>query len=286
MRKFTFLGLFTLLFCQVNAQYDNAVGVYDYYDCSVDTADYLGFGYVAGNNAFGDFEKARMFSNQDNVQIEGVWAIFDGFNMVDDGGSIYFNIYSGNETVGPQNLLGQTELVAIEDINTDTLSYFPMDAGAVLTNENYYVSYVIPVNGADEMGLYLALGRDNDEDCGFSGTAHWEMWSDSVWYDMNDTWNDFHPDTTAIAIFPEVTIPSNTIENRAADVAVYPNPVQDRLQFSETLQSVQLLDLSGRLVLQASNATSLDLAPLSKGVYVLEALDQNDAPVRKKVFKE
>jgi len=61
------------------------------------------------------------------------------------------------------------------------------------------------------------------------------------------------------------------------EFAYYPNPVQDRLNFkgSEKVQSVQIFDMSGRLMMDQTSRNSgieqLDVSSLPKGSYVVKA---------------
>lgn len=55
----------------------------------------------------------------------------------------------------------------------------------------------------------------------------------------------------------------------ASDFSVYPNPTSGTLNFTSA-QNVSVYDLSGRLVAQASNATSVDVSGLVKGIYLVK----------------
>ncbi|MDR1876132.1 MAG: T9SS type A sorting domain-containing protein, partial [Flavobacteriaceae bacterium] len=62
--------------------------------------------------------------------------------------------------------------------------------------------------------------------------------------------------------------------DKAALFSYYPNPVREILYFkgSENVQSVQIFDLSGKLIINQSAKTSLtqvSVAGLAKGVYVV-----------------
>ncbi len=55
----------------------------------------------------------------------------------------------------------------------------------------------------------------------------------------------------------------------ASDFSIYPNPTSETLNFSSA-QNVSVYDLSGRLVAQAANATSVDVSGLVKGIYLVK----------------
>lgn len=53
------------------------------------------------------------------------------------------------------------------------------------------------------------------------------------------------------------------------NVMLHPNPAHDQVGFSETLPSVRLMDMQGRLVLAASSVRRLSLDGVPRGVYVV-----------------
>lgn len=55
----------------------------------------------------------------------------------------------------------------------------------------------------------------------------------------------------------------------ASSFSVYPNPTSGTLNFTSA-QNVSVYDLSGRLVAQATNATSVDVSGLVKGIYLVK----------------
>jgi len=71
------------------------------------------------------------------------------------------------------------------------------------------------------------------------------------------------------------------------EFAYYPNPVQDRLNFkgSKKVQSVQIFDMSGRLMMEQTSRNSgieqLDVSSLPKGSYVVKAQTEKEV----KTFK-
>jgi len=87
-------------------------------------------------------------------------------------------------------------------------------------------------------------------------------------------------ESAATGIFVE-QLRTSDINN--TEFAYWPNPVKDKLNFDgkEMVQSVQVFDMSGRLLMNQQSATGitqLDVTVLSKGTYIVKA--QTDKEVR------
>jgi len=61
------------------------------------------------------------------------------------------------------------------------------------------------------------------------------------------------------------------------DFTIYPNPVKELLSIrtSESIKKVQILDTSGRIMENALNSNSLQVADLKAGVYFLRVETYN-----------
>jgi hypothetical protein len=71
----------------------------------------------------------------------------------------------------------------------------------------------------------------------------------------------------------------------------FPNPVQDKLRIQGiSMQSISITDLSGKKIkeykLAGETKTSVSLADLAKGIYLVEIRESNGSQIRKKVIKE
>jgi hypothetical protein len=72
-----------------------------------------------------------------------------------------------------------------------------------------------------------------------------------------------------------------------SNIAVYPNPANEMLYFSEEVFNVKITDLSGGIVEPFSaEGTSLNVSNLSKGVYLLSAITQDGRILTQKIIKE
>ena len=82
----------------------------------------------------------------------------------------------------------------------------------------------------------------------------------------------------------ELTITTTAIGDTPADkVTLYPNPADNVVNFSTEMTTVQLFDISGKLVKEAFNVTQLNVSDLS-GVYIVKAIDKNGNSVYEKLF--
>ncbi|QBO57452.1 BspA family leucine-rich repeat surface protein [Chryseobacterium salivictor] len=71
------------------------------------------------------------------------------------------------------------------------------------------------------------------------------------------------------------------------NVKLYPNPVKDRLHFSEEVSNIKITDLTGRMVKGiAASVKTADVAHLAKGVYLISATTKEGKVISKKIVKE
>lgn len=71
------------------------------------------------------------------------------------------------------------------------------------------------------------------------------------------------------------------------NVKLYPNPVKDRLHFSEEVSNIKITDLTGRTVKGiAASVKTADVTPLAKGVYLISATTKEGKVITKKMVKE
>ncbi len=91
-------------------------------------------------------------------------------------------------------------------------------------------------------------------------------------------------DTTFTAIFAEIN-ESSLIDVEDTELSFYPNPTNSKITFSSTIESIEVIDLTGRCVLTFSNAREINIESLPSGAYYLR-LTNNDKAIMRKVIKE
>jgi hypothetical protein len=69
------------------------------------------------------------------------------------------------------------------------------------------------------------------------------------------------------------------------ELSFYPNPTNSKITFSSTIESIEVMDLTGRCVLTFSNAREINIESLPSGAYYLR-LTNNDKAIMRKVIKE
>jgi len=68
--------------------------------------------------------------------------------------------------------------------------------------------------------------------------------------------------------------------------ALYPNPTQSILHFTQPLKNISLNTLLGQKVLKNEGGDFINLESLSRGIYVLDAEGLDGKPLSKKIIKE
>jgi hypothetical protein len=68
-------------------------------------------------------------------------------------------------------------------------------------------------------------------------------------------------------------------------ISFYPNPTDSKITFSSTIESIEVIDQTGRCVLTFSNAREINIESLPSGAYYLR-LTNNDKAIMRKVIKE
>jgi hypothetical protein len=79
------------------------------------------------------------------------------------------------------------------------------------------------------------------------------------------------------------------IEQQNFDVKVYPNPAKNILYIEgkqDEHLSVELLDMTGRLILSQKNENTIQLPMLQSGIYLLRVTDENQNNTVKKIIIE
>ena len=67
------------------------------------------------------------------------------------------------------------------------------------------------------------------------------------------------------------------VKNGKDSFQVYPNPTSDRINFKniESIEKVEIYDMSGKLAISSENATSINVSKLEKGTYVVQVKTKN-----------
>jgi hypothetical protein len=278
-------------------------------------------GYVAGNNCYGDKEKAEFFaasqySSIPGAQIKGVIVLFfkNGTNGTsgNSASSVGLKLYNGtnaatapgsmitqtNTTLG--NILGVTSVQSATYCGNPTLSFqtaiikpyrfnFSPAVNAP-TSGGFYASVVLPTGASDTAVIF------NDQDA--TSTTAWELWSDNSWHDMNTAWGggtDYH-----LAILPDmqcgpVGIKSNSVLDN--NVTLYPNPSNGMVSLIATLPGAQNIEMTihnslGQVISTSkhtgisNNVINFDLSAYSNGVYFVTLNNGQEQVVKRLILNK
>lgn len=77
------------------------------------------------------------------------------------------------------------------------------------------------------------------------------------------------------------------IEVESTKVTVFPNPIVDKIHFSEKLKNIEINNINGKSIQQFKIETDhLDLSNLEKGIYVLVAESTDGKRIVEKFVKK
>ena len=91
-------------------------------------------------------------------------------------------------------------------------------------------------------------------------------------------------DTAFTAIFALID-ESSLLEAEAESISFFPNPTKSEITFSQAIEKVEVIDLTGKTIFTFSNAKTINIESLPAGAYYLR-LTNNDKAIMQKVIKE
>ena len=91
-------------------------------------------------------------------------------------------------------------------------------------------------------------------------------------------------DTAFTAIFALID-ESSLLEAEAESISFFPNPTKSEITFSQAIEKVEVIDLTGKAILTFTNAKTINVESLPAGAYYLR-LTNNDKAIMQKVIKE
>ena len=93
---------------------------------------------------------------------------------------------------------------------------------------------------------------------------------------------DFGCDSTITLV---LSVNSSLLEAEIEEISFYPNPTDSKVNFSQAIEKVEVIDLTGKAILTFSNAREINIESLPAGAYYLR-LTNNDKAIMRKVIKE
>ncbi len=243
-------------------------------------------GYVAGNNKYGDLEKAQFYNLSQMgfgtpATVNSVIVFFGLKTLSAAPTDIFVRVYDADSLgVNPGNLLATSNALNLTSVNTDGLGTaftFPAPVGV---GNSFFVSVVLPQQNGDTLALLSTL-----DDCtAFSGWS-WELWSNGTWHTLLNSWIlDID-----LAIFLVMDLPFNIGIEESEGIGstlLFPNPSSgfaflkiDLITASKV--GVKIFDNYGRLIISenqgflqpGTHKVDLNFSDMENGVYqvVVEA---------------
>lgn len=167
---------------------------------------------------------------------------------------------------------------SLEDYSTSTWNMF--FAGRISES-----GYNVEVSVNDETFGSVAV----ESDCStgtLTATAN-EGYRFVIWNDGN-TDNPrtvaLTSDTSFTAIFALID-ESSLLEAETESISFFPNPTKSEITFSQTIENVEVINLTGKTIFTFSNAKTINIESLPTGAYYLR-LTNNDKAIIRKVIKE
>lgn len=273
------------------------------------------FGWVSGNNTYGDVEKAEYYSSAtlSNTQITGAMVLFfkSGTLGTKGTGACNLKLYNGNNTTGPAggaiatanatltNILANTPVNNVQYVADPTVGYLNpiiyQHKYTFATPQNtpasgFLLSVVLPTTVGD-----TAVVFQNGLDASATNTA-WELWSPSGWYAFSNTssWGS----TASLAILPIVCPTTGIGSNELGQsISIFPNPSNGNFNFGVSLDAAsdlkfEIYNAVGQMVYNKTEKNvkneviNLNLQNVGKGIFFVTITNSENVKTIKKIVIE
>ncbi|MEE1112228.1 MAG: T9SS type A sorting domain-containing protein, partial [Bacteroidales bacterium] len=82
-----------------------------------------------------------------------------------------------------------------------------------------------------------------------------------------------------------LSVNSSLLDIEQTEITFFPNPTDSKVNFSQAIEKVEVIDLTGKAILTFTNAKTINIESLPSGAYYLR-LTNNDKAIMRKVIKE
>jgi len=227
------------------------------------------FGYVSGNNSFGDKEKAQKYVNPGSGTISAV-LIYALAKTTTGTSSI--KIYDINPTTkAPNTMLGESQSVALTAVVVQNLTPYTFTTPVNFTGD-FACSVVLPTGATDT--LVVVSTKNN---CYSNDSLTWEKQADNNWYSFESQWGSGGVGIKIdMVVFPVVQlIVGQTPISEDNLMSIFPNPAQDYINIAaiNDIEKVSVYNTMGQLVKlyePQENIIKLDISDLQKGMYIMQ----------------
>ena len=258
-------------------------------------------GYIAGNNKYGDMEKAMKYSlNTNSLALPGTISqvlLYIGSKKAGGPGTgvLSVKVYADNASV-PGTLLGTSSTKPISTLTTQsyTNNAFTFTTPVALTTDVFFVS--VDFSNANLDTLSLVSTKSGATCVSTSSLSAWEMDQNGAWEKIATNWGGL---TIDLGIFPVITSEKSVGINDLLGTNIsllqsFPNPASNELSINFGLNQpskveIEIYDVTGKMVsiskltkLDAGNHnTTLDVSNLNSGLYFYSIKSENTKLFRK-----
>ena len=82
-----------------------------------------------------------------------------------------------------------------------------------------------------------------------------------------------------------LSVNSSLLEAEIEEISFYPNPTNSKINFSQAIEKVEVIDLTGKAILTFTNAKTINIESLPSGAYYLR-LTNDEKTIMQKVIKQ
>jgi hypothetical protein len=244
-----------------------------------------GFGYLNGNNVYGDLAKAEYFSS------------YSPYTVI-KGGLFKFGAATGSSTVvvavwdnsgdfgDPGSMPVAVKTVSLStienDINNSQYTYLEFDTLVPITGP-FYLGVILPTATGDTLALVSNTAGDTNP------STAWEIEKNHNWMSYTDAYSIYD---LCLAIFPYVCNTTPVNETFIEDIKIYPNPVKNTINIDfGNMQvnnlKIKIYNILGETILTTekkglvSKNILINIPHNSSGIYYIDIQTQDEIITRK-----
>jgi len=214
------------------------------------------------------------------------------FHPIVVDGTIYIRLKHVNTGYELYKLDSQYMPVLVKDINVGTsngLTADHYDDSKVLQSYDNKVWFIGRAVSSDYSQIWVSDGTE-------SGTQNVTLSLGGYPGNMDD-YNLFASSFGVFCIYVKMGVSgselyfysngsmSNNDFTKISEIKLFPNPTSSVLNFSETLNNIEIYSLDGKKILTKKSSESIDVQNLTKGIYIIKAQNLNGNIINNKFFK-
>ncbi|MEE1143022.1 MAG: T9SS type A sorting domain-containing protein [Bacteroidales bacterium] len=219
---------------------------------------------------------------------EGTSMNFCGFNVTEGG--VYTQTFTAVNGCDSIVTLTVTELPIIHTDLTlsicegTTLNF----SGFNVSEAGTYTQTHTAANGCDSI-VTLVVTTYPSFDTTITATINaGEMYSEFGFNEseagtyVQNLQTEFGCDSTITLV---LSVNSSLLDIEQTEITFFPNPTDSKITFSQAIEKVEVIDLTGKVIFTFTNAKTINLESLPSGAYYLR-LTNNDKAIMQKVIKQ